>query len=951
AVVEAFCRGTLSSRLASLEVLRRWDAPVADMDPWRPETFSRQAVGRLEEWVDESSRTGPTARKEAAFPVAKKQTDFAPLSDEQLAEVRTEIGRLMSGTDAEASAAAERLATFGRALMPEVAKRLADAEADQDLRRLRMLRYRLLASDSLVLRWPGGVARLADTDPRVRQQAAEELVGRAKAADSPLLTALCGDPDALVREIGLRGLQTVGGTEATEAMAAMLADPEPNVRAAVLKQLEEKPQPAMASKVAEYLKTEKDADLIVHAVRVLNATKGREAAASLLPLLKHDVWQVRAEAAAALGEVVRAMPEVEKAKIYAALVELLADADSFVVSRAIEALAAVDLPSAVEPMIGAMERHPELATAILATLGRQARMREKALPKVLKMLKHRDPKIRAAVMGMLGESTLATVNEEILDALRDPASEVRTAAARLLFNLLDKQRAAAFQQIEQQQRQSQLGVVRRSTTFVSSGDSKPSLMESFARSLAGAMQGNTATGPQPAVKPATADATEKSSPGEKVKVVQKSDAAKPDKKKKEKTGDDEREKPNPYEAWVAQYQTGKDWPGWLTRAKEPLRTMLEAKDAKERAAAAAALAALGEADWSLPVVLKSFGTEPEAYQAAVKLLPWLPAASHASLFEQLVETADDQVEFSALLEELTKTSGRRSTAVFWKLLGKKDLPEYMASMVQHSFLQAYLGNNYYNPDQAGEDAKRVARRDARHWIDKGNDLQRTVAFTLLARVESDEAMTLAKKMIADKSLSEGRRRDVFRVMLMETNNKDREKAATLALDAAEKDSTLRQIALAYLAGDTTAVQMGSSGFPLFGFMHYEGFSTGQPIVPKPPRGLKPAKVRAWMKDADPKTAAYAAYLRAVSKRRDGLEALLKHWNSREKHEWEENRLVFRAIAALNDSTKIEELRKIYKETDQWRMREFYWTIRAMSGAKILELRKQIRDEAGMGNLR
>ena len=116
-----------------------------------------------------------------------------------------------------------------------------------------ILRYRLVASDALVFRWPGGLERLADVDSRQRQRAADDLAKLASKDDQPLLLELFADPDPLVREISLRGLQHIGGKEANAALVKLLADPEPNVRAAVLKQLEESPDAALVPAVVKYL--------------------------------------------------------------------------------------------------------------------------------------------------------------------------------------------------------------------------------------------------------------------------------------------------------------------------------------------------------------------------------------------------------------------------------------------------------------------------------------------------------------------------------------------------------------------------------------------------------------------------------------------------------------------------------------------------------------------------
>ncbi len=133
--------------------------------------------------------------------------------------------------------------------------------------------------------------------------AAEELVNLASAPDQPLLTELFSDPDPLVREISLRGLQHIGGKEANAALVKLLADPELNVRTAVLKQLEDAPDADMLPAIVKYLKTEKDPDLIVHGIRFLQESKQPEAIKCLISLLNHESWQVRSEAAAGIGKL------------------------------------------------------------------------------------------------------------------------------------------------------------------------------------------------------------------------------------------------------------------------------------------------------------------------------------------------------------------------------------------------------------------------------------------------------------------------------------------------------------------------------------------------------------------------------------------------------------------------------------------------------------------------
>ena len=55
-----------------------------------------------------------------------------------------------------------RSAALGAALLPEVTGRLKQAAADQDRQRLAALRYRLVAADSLPLRWPAALEERRD---------------------------------------------------------------------------------------------------------------------------------------------------------------------------------------------------------------------------------------------------------------------------------------------------------------------------------------------------------------------------------------------------------------------------------------------------------------------------------------------------------------------------------------------------------------------------------------------------------------------------------------------------------------------------------------------------------------------------------------------------------------------------------------------------------------------
>ena len=102
----------------------------------------------------------------------------------------------------------------------------------------------------------------------------------------------------------------------------------------------------MVPAVVKYLKGEKDADLVVHGIRFLQTAPGPETIKCLMSLLKHESWQVRAEAAAGIGKqresahtsFSNSQSKADEGtqlqvEAYVALLDLLDDADSFVVGE------------------------------------------------------------------------------------------------------------------------------------------------------------------------------------------------------------------------------------------------------------------------------------------------------------------------------------------------------------------------------------------------------------------------------------------------------------------------------------------------------------------------------------------------------------------------------------------------------------------------------------------
>lgn len=853
-VAKAFADGKLAVRLSALELLDAWDAPIDGLDPWRPETIDDERLKALARWA--AAVVPPSADAPPGERLAPQS-----LPPDELAAARREIDKFVAAEAAEAEAIAARLARYGRALLPEVYARLEQAADDGQRERLVWLRYRLAATDALALEWPGGLARLASNDAAVRRQAAQELAARAAAADEPLLLELFGDADPLVREASLKALHSAGGERVSEALVRLLDDPEPNVRAAVLKQLAESPAASIVSTVAKYAAGEQDADLVVHAVRLLRATGGKPAAESLMKLLEHASWRVRAEAAEALGECVTSyqspLSDGVKADVYVSLIDLLDDDDGFVVSRAMLGLQRADVPTMIDPLASAAEKRPELAAAAVEAMMNGQHARNKALSRLGAWTTRPEPELRAAALVGLCQAGEAGLGEILERGLTDDSPKVRIAAAQELFKKLDEQQPNANE-------------------------------------------------------PAT-----------------------------------------DWETWLAEFRSAEGRPRWAAALLPALRKMLAADDA-ERLAAALALVPLVDDDEPLAALRALVEKNRNEIAAAAKALPWLPWQQRLAWFEELLGKTDDADALIVLAARLAQPGDLRADEPLWKLLAGEAVAAPLAASLVDDLKRLYrVGQAYYGNAQPPK--PRLDVEKTKRFATAGGDWQRLAALALLLAFDRQAAAETARQIYDDAGQSDELRRDALQFLLLAQAAAEARETAIAALGSGAPAA--RRLGLAYLArGAEPLAAFEARGFHVDTSEPSRVYvsSGSQPVAaPEAPEGLQADDVRPFLADADGALAGFAGYLLALLGEPDGLEPLVKQWRAEGAASSTWTPLVYRAIAALDDADRADLLVEIYEniEHNAVDVREFYWTIRAMTGAESLQLRKRIRDEVGMDQLR
>jgi HEAT repeat protein/thiol-disulfide isomerase/thioredoxin len=969
-VVAEFPNGTLSERLAWLELLTIWGAPVEGLDPWVPETVTTDRIKSLEDWLEK-----------AEFP---KPASAAELSHSETLEALRMLRLLRSANPSEATAIREQLARMGRGVLPLIREAMEFVESDDIRAGLAAARYRVAAADDLTSRWPGGIERLASPDLRVRVAAVNELGREAVDGDEDLLAELVSDPTPLIREMSLEALSRLGAGDLSGPLARLIEDPDLNVRAAVLKHLAVHPLPGLVPHLVRYIQKERDTDLVVHAVRGLAEIQDSSATIALVPLLEHASWRVRAEAASGInGATKRAYgdnSENLKTLILPEFVERLDDEDGFVVGRILEGLpsltAAKGIPILeVRAALGrAVERHPALARPVFAVAALPALVGDYA-PELRRYTTHADPEIRGAAIVAIVELLHAEAEPELIAGLKDSDSFVRVSSLRSATK--------EIQQTIQNGFPAKVAEVSRQRRTRTSSQETPTTDPS---------KSSNETEP-PDAAPPESESGNKAPP----------DTATPD--------PDSAPESNTNEVPVTPEQRGLinsltsgilkrlsvDWEaadpfdaseatGMSGRTPDADRYRPEDADAafellvQETAAnpffvsiqpLIASLASEGTAPEQLYAALfqSMYGDEaafsrvleaakrPDLCEELTPLLTALPWKKRLLLFQTLSENANSDKDRFLIRRKFVENFDLRSTVEIWQSLADPALKPVEVVSLFYAIALSFPGGSdlEYSPEQLAKATQNELLADARAFAKSGKGWQQIAALMLLQKLgQSEETAELSRTLVDDHSQSSLVRSIALRFDLFVRAAAESEpRAVALLKDDAPEVAT---VALSYLSLGMDAIRYFGEGFSI-GQRKYSvgGSSTTRiPQTPVPPDGLTINDIQPFTDSDDENVRADAWHLLALLKNFEGLPVLIEHWRADPKNVVAFRRL-YRALVASEDASHVPLLEDMYESlaSDQFNaeMADFYWTIRSMSGEEIGALRKRIRDEQDANKLK
>jgi hypothetical protein len=218
---------------------------------------------------------------------------------------------------------------------------------------------------------------------------------------------------------------------------------------------------------------------------------------------------------------------------------------------------------------------------------------------------------------------------------------------------------------------------------------------------------------------------------------------------------------------------------------------------------------------------------------------------------------------------------------------------------------------------------------------------------------------MAQAVVGGEKYGLPERTDALRILLAAQDRKTSQATAVRMLSSPHVE--LCEEALEFLVNPDSQITVAGGEFYIYAFQIRSSFGQTDQSKVEAPKNIKPENLLPLLRSSNEKVAAYAGYLLCLLDREEGLVPLLRYWDAHGTQDAMLSRLVYRAVSQLNSESHVPLLARIYQQFhnpdadeshsgSDFSIKDFYWTIRTMTGPQILALRKKIREEVGVGSL-
>jgi hypothetical protein len=410
------------------------------------------------------------------------------------------------------------------------------------------------------------------------------------------------------------------------------------------------------------------------------------------------------------------------------------------------------------------------------------------------------------------------------------------------------------------------------------------------------------------------------------------------------------------------FQAGVLQPAWMQEWKLPLFYLMRDSEPMCQLQAAMALVPMGQEDEVRPVIEGLLPEFPEQISQVIDVVSWFSEQSLVQLGSMCVEFADGFELRDQLGDALAETCELAAVDVLLALVKQSERdgqPADRTKAVLTNLQQLHqCMSTRSEQDVMHTTAGFVQRLESE--IIARTEMQKLVVMLSLAKISPAQARSIARSIAHNDDESERLRVDAFRIQLVlsEPANADQlalarlmEGASTEIMHVALTGLIHGQDVLDPLHRNDIAFHITNDAvdFPRAA-ERYAGQSS--PIEVRLPTLLSSERAEKLLSSTDERIRTHAHYALTILGDEGHLGSVIDMWQAHPSElawRW----AAIRAIVSVGDDQYVPILERIYEQLrpDTNEMRLFYWTISQLEGTQALALRRRIRREVTMDQLR